>query len=68
MSLLDDLERNPDRIGLFAAELEAITRWSLDAVFELAKRGDDDEREMRLVGLEYRARLSLGRLKKTELA
>ena len=46
-----------------------LTIESMDAVavYELARRGDDDDRKMRLVGLEYRARLLLDRLKKTGL-
>ena len=66
-SLLDDLERHPRRIELFTADLEAFILWTMDAVFELAKRGDNDSRKMRLVGFEYRARLLLERLKKTGL-
>ena len=60
-SLIADLERHPHRIQLFDSDLEAFILWSMDAVFELAKRGDDDDHKMRLVGLEYRARLLLER-------
>ena len=65
--LISGLERHPRRIELFAADLEAFILRTMDAVFELAKSGDDDERKMRMVGLEYRARLLLERLKKTGL-
>ena len=66
-SLLDDLERKPGRIELFTADLEAFILRTMDTVYKLAKRGDNDERKMRMVGLEYRARLLLERLKKTGL-
>lgn len=43
------------------AYLEAFILRTMDAVYELAKRGDDDVRKMRMVGLEFRARLLLER-------
>lgn len=67
-SLIADLTRHARRIELFPADLEAFIPSTMDAVYKLAKRGDDDERKMRTVGLEYRARLPLERLKKTGLS
>ncbi len=66
-AVIADLERHPRRIELFSAEFEAFILWTMDAVYKLAKRGDDDERKMRMVGFEYRARLLLERMKKTGL-
>ena len=66
-SLISNLKRHPRRIELFTADLEAFILWTMDVVYELAKRGDDDARKMRMVGLEYRARLLLERMKKTGL-
>ncbi len=60
-SLIADLTRHARRIKLFTADLEAFILSTMDAVYKLAKRGDDDERKMPLVGLEYRARLPLER-------
>ena len=51
-SLIADLERNPRRIELFDSDLEAFILWTMDAVYKLAKSGVDDDRKMRLVGLE----------------
>ena len=65
--LLRDLERAPERVQLYRSDLERCIAWCMDAIYEVAKRGDDDDRKMQMVGLEYRARLLLERLKKTGL-
>ena len=38
----------------------------MDEIHRLAKSGEDDERKMKLVALEYRARLVLERFRKRD--
>ena len=56
-ALLRDLEQTPRRVQLHHADLESLIAWCMDEIFELAKTGEDKEREMELVALEYLARL-----------
>ncbi len=53
-ALLADLEQTPRRVQLHHAELEPRIAWCMDEIFELAKSGQDKERKMELVALEYR--------------
>ena len=62
--LVGDLEGDPAKLPAFYCELEAMIRTSMDEVYRLAKSGEDDDRKMAMVALEYRARLVLERWKK----
>ena len=64
--LLADLEQTPRRVQLHHADLESLIAWCMDEIYELAKSGEDKERKMQLVGLEYRARLLLKRWKEQD--
>ena len=46
--------------------MEQFIAWCMDEIFELAKSGEDDEGKMKLVALEYRARLVLERFRKRD--
>ncbi len=65
-ALLTDLEQTPRRVQLHHADLESLIAWCVDEIFELAKTGEDKERKMELVALEYRARLLLERWKQQD--
>ena len=55
--LLSDLDRHPERVQLHHGELESGILWLMDEIHRLAKTGEDDDRKMQLVAIEYRARL-----------
>ena len=63
-TLLDSLEESPQQVQLHYRELERLIASCMDEVFALAKSGEDNDRKMELVGIEYRARLLLERYKK----
>ena len=63
-SLLDVLEESPQHVQLHHGELERLIASCMDEVYALAKSGNDNDRKMQLVGIEYRARLVLERFKK----
>ena len=65
-ALLRDLEQTPRRVQLHHADLEALMARCMDEIFKLAKSGEDQERQMELAALEYRARLLLERWKKLD--
>ncbi len=48
------------------SRLESVIAWCMDEIHRLARSGEDDERKMKLVALEYRARLVLERLRKRD--
>ena len=56
-SLQTELERQPGRAQPHHGEIEATIASCVDEVDELAKAGANDERKMRLVAIEHRARL-----------
>ena len=58
------LERDPDRVQLYHSELESLIAQCMAEVHELAKQGET-ERKMRLVAIEYKARLILERWKRS---
>ncbi len=64
--LLADLGQSPRRVQLHHGDLESMIAWCMDEIFELAKSGEDKERKMELVALEYRARLLLERWRKRD--
>ena len=66
-SLLTDLERAPERVQLHHGELEGIVSVCMDDIYELVGTGADNDRKMRLVAIEYRARLLLERFKKLRI-
>ncbi len=64
--LIETLEADPAKLPAFYIDLEQFIAWCMDEIFRLAKSGEDDERKMRLVALEYRARLVLERFRKRD--
>ena len=64
--LIETLEADPGKLPAFYIDLERFIAWCMDEIFRLAKGGDDDERKMKLVALEYRARLVLERFRKRD--
>ena len=58
-ALVGQLEKSPEQVQLFHGDLEKLISWTMEAIYQLSKRGDDDKRKMKLVALEYRARLVL---------
>ena len=64
--LIETLEADPAKLPVFYIDLERFVSWCMDEIFRLAKSGEDDERKMKLVALEYRARLVLERFRKRD--
>ena len=64
VQLLTALEANPKDVQLYHLELEVMIQECMGRVLELAKEGNRDDEKMKLVALEYRARLLLERWKK----
>ncbi len=64
--LIETLEADPVKVTAYYIELEQFIAWCMDDVYRLAKSGEDDERKMKLVALEYRARLVLERFRKRD--
>ncbi len=62
--LIEMLEADLVKVPAFYLHLESVITWCMDEIFRLAKSGEDDERKMKLVALEYRARLVLERFRK----
>ncbi len=62
--LVDTLERDPSAVPAYFMYLESAIKWLMDEIFALAKSGEDDDEKMKLVALEYRARLVLERYRK----
>ncbi len=58
--IIDELEQAPARVELHAAGLEQFIAWCMDEIYRLSVSGEDNDRKMRLVALEYRARNLLG--------
>ena len=58
-----ELERDPKRVQLYHGELESLIAQCMNEVHEFAKQGET-ERKMKLVAVEYRARLVLQRWKR----
>ncbi len=64
--LIETLEADPSKLPAFCLDLEQFIAWCMDEIFRPAKSGEDDERKMKLVALEYRARLVLERFRKRD--
>ena len=64
--LIETLEADLAKLPAFYIDLERFIAWCMDEIFRLAKSGEDDERKMKLVALEYRARLVLERFRKRD--
>ena len=58
-----ELERDPERVQLYHGELETLIAACMEEVRQLAKQGET-KRKMRLVAIEYKARLVLERWKR----
>ena len=56
--MIETLEADPAKLPAFLIDLERIIAWCMDEIFRLAESGEDAEGKMKLVALEYRARLS----------
>ncbi len=63
LHLIETLEADPTKLPAFYFHLESVIAWCMDEIFRLAKSGEDDEGKMKLVALEYRARLVLERFR-----
>ena len=59
--LIETLEADPAKLPAFYLHMENVIAWCMDEIFRLSKSAEDDERKMKLVALEYRARLVLKR-------
>ncbi len=64
--LIETLEADPGKLPAFYIDLEQLVAWCMDEIHRLAKSGEDDEPKMKLVALEYRARLVLERFRKRD--
>ncbi len=64
--LIETLEADPGKLPAYYLHLENVIAWCMDEIFRLAKSGEDDERKMKLVALECRARLVLERFRKRD--
>ena len=51
-------------VPAYFMHVESAIKWLMDEIFALAKSGEDDDEKMRLVAMEYRARLVLERYRK----
>ena len=63
-ALVTQLEESPERVPLYYSELEATIATLMEDIYQLSLTGADNDRKMRLVTLEYRARLVLERFRK----
>ena len=63
-SPITDLNSSPEWGATSYPELEKSIAWSMDEVYKLAQTSKDDNLKMRIVALEYRARLLLERWKR----
>ena len=60
-----NLERDPDRVQAYYGELESLIAECMAEVHQLAKTGETDQK-MKLVAVEYKARLVLERWRRAE--
>ncbi len=65
-ALIDTLEADPGKTPLFYLHLENAIAWCMDEIYRLAKSGEHPDEKMKLVALEYRARLVLERYRKQD--
>ncbi len=63
--LIETLEADPAKVPAYYLHLENVIAWCMDEIFRLAKSGEDGEHKIKLVALEYRARLVLERFWKS---
>jgi DNA/RNA endonuclease G (NUC1) len=63
-ALVAELEREPDRVPAYYGDLEGLIAECMNEVYRLSKTGTPDNRKLRLVAIEYRARLLLERCRK----
>ena len=63
-ALVGQLERSPERVPLYFGNLETMIATLMEDIYQLSQTGADNDRKMRLVALEYRARLVLDRFRK----
>ncbi len=64
--LIESLEADLVKVPAYYLHLENVIAWCKGEIFRLAKSGEDDERKMKLVALEHRARLVLERFRKQD--
>ena len=64
--LFETLEADPAKLPAYYLHLENVIAWCMDEIHRLAKSGEDDEPKMKLVALEYRARLVWERFRKRD--
>ena len=63
-TLLTQLEQSPESSQLYYVKLERLIAWTMDETYRLARAGTDNDYKMRVIAIEYRARLLLERLGK----
>ena len=64
--MIETPEADRAKLPAFYIDLEQVVAQCMDEIFRLAKSGEDDERKMKLVALEHRARLVLKRFRKRD--
>ena len=64
--LIETLEADPAKLPAYYIDRERFIALCMDEIFRLAESGEDDERKMKLVALEHRARLVLERFRKRD--
>ena len=65
--LIEMPEADPAKLPAYYLHVENVIAWCMDEIFRLAKSSEDDEHKMKLVALEYRARLVLERFRKRDV-
>ena len=63
-ALLRKLEESPERVPLYYGDLETMIATLMEDIYQFSLTGADNGRKMRLVALEYRARLLLETFRK----
>lgn len=63
-TLVGQLEKSPERVPLYYGHVNKLIACSMNGIYRLSLKSADSDRKMRLVALEYRARLVLERFKK----
>ncbi len=61
---MGQLEKSPERVPLYYGDVEPMIATLMAHIYQLSLTGADNDRKMRLVALEYRARLVLERFRK----
>ena len=63
-ALVGQLEKSLGRVPLYYGDLETMIATLMEDIYQLSLTAADSDRKMRLIALEYRARLVLERFRK----